>query len=148
MVALKVAPPADFLSRVIRAADRWRAVDNDPAASCRQAARILKRLGNRELAWDYLTTPIAQQPNEARPWTDLAVTMATQGELELADRAYRAASEAEPTDPQILWDRAQNLRQLGKQQEATALVRRIAEGTWQPRFAGLQLQARHLMKGQ
>ena len=147
MVALKLAPPPDFLSRVIRAADRWRAVDNDPAAVCQAAAKVLKRLGERELSWDYLTTPIALQPNEARPWWNLAVHLANQGELDLADRAYRAATEAEPTDAQMLWDRAQNLKQLGKHQEAQQLVRRIAEGSWQPRFQGLQAQARHLLKG-
>ena len=148
MVALKLPPPADFFSRVIRAADRWRAVDNDPAAACQAAAQILKRLGERELAWDYLTTPIALQPNSSGPWWSLATTLRKQGELELADRAYRAASEAEPTEAQLLWDRAQNLKQLGKQQEAQQLVRRIAEGTWQPRFQGLQAQARHLLKGE
>ena len=148
MVTLKLAPPPDFLSRVVRAADRWRAVDSKPGDACSKAARILRRLDQRELAWDYMTTPVALQPNESGPWIELASTLATRGELDLADRAYRAASDSEPTDPQILWDRAQNLRQLGKQQEATALVRRIAEGAWQPRFSGLQAQARHLLKGQ
>jgi hypothetical protein len=148
MVALQLTPPPDFLSRVIPAADRWRAVDHEPAAACQAAAKVLKRLGQRELAWDYLTTPIALQPKEAAPWSSLAGTLARQGELALADRAYRAAAEAEPTDPQLLWDRAQNLKQLGKQQEAQHLVRRIAEGTWQPRFQGLQAQARYLLQRQ
>jgi predicted Zn-dependent protease len=146
MVALKVAPAPDFLSRVIRAADRWRAVDNDPTAACQAAAKVLKRLGQKELAWDYLSTLVALHPNEAGPWSALAATLSKQGELELADRAYQAAAEAEPTDPQLLWDRARNLKQLGKQQQARELVRRIAEGTWQPRFQGLQAQARHLLQ--
>jgi hypothetical protein len=64
----------------------------------------------------------------------------------LADRAYRAAAAAEPTDPQILWDRGQNLKQMGKHQEAQQLVRQIADGAWQPRFQGLQSQARYLLK--
>jgi ferric-dicitrate binding protein FerR (iron transport regulator) len=148
MVALKLATPPDFLSRVIRAADRWRAVDNDPAAACKAAANVLKRLGDRALAWDYLTTPVGLRPNESGPWWGLAATLGKQGDLELADRAYRAAAEAEPTDPQILWDRAQNLKQMGKQQDAHQLVTRIAAGTWQPRFQGLQAQARHLLKGE
>jgi tetratricopeptide (TPR) repeat protein len=148
LVALKLAPPPDFLSRVIRAADRWRAVDNDPTAACQAAAQVLKRLGDRELAWDYLTTPVGLRPNEAGPWASLATMLGKQGELVLADRAYRAASEAEPTDGQLVWDRAQNLKQMGKQQEAQQLVRRIAEGSWQPRFQGLHAQARHLLKGQ
>jgi tetratricopeptide (TPR) repeat protein len=146
MVALKLSPPPDFLSRVIRAADRWRAVDTDPSAACDIAAKILKRLTARELQWDYLTTPIGLRPNESAPWLNLAGIMVKQGESELADRAYRAAAEAEPTDPQILWDRAENLKRMGKYQEAQQLVRRIADGAWQPRFQGLQSQARHLLK--
>jgi hypothetical protein len=146
MVALKLTPPPDFLSRVIRGADRWRAVDNDATAACQAAAKVLERLGERELAWDYLTTPVALRRNEAAPWSNLAATLSKQADLELADRAYRAAAEAEPTDPQLLWDRAQNLKQLGKHQAAQQLVRRIATGSWQPRFQGLQAQARHLLK--
>jgi hypothetical protein len=148
MVALKLAPPADFLARVVRAADRWRAVDNDATAACQAAAKVLERLGQRELAWDYLTTPVALRPNEAAPWSSLARALSTHADLELADRAYRAAAEAEPTDPQLLWDRAHNLKQLGKNPAARDLVRRIAEGNWQPRFQGLQAQARHLLKGE
>ncbi len=49
MVALKLAPPPDFLSRVIRAADRWRAVDNDPAAACDAAAKVLR--GSATASW-------------------------------------------------------------------------------------------------
>jgi tetratricopeptide (TPR) repeat protein len=147
MVALKLAPPPDFVSRVIRGADRWRAVDSEVGAPCNQAARILQRLDQRELGWDYLTTPVALRVNESGPWLSLGETLARQGDLDLADRAYRAASESEPTNPQILWDRAQNLKQMGKHQDAQQLVRRIAGGTWQPRFQGLQAQARHLLKG-
>jgi tetratricopeptide (TPR) repeat protein len=148
MVALKLAPPPDFFSRVIRAADRWRAVDSEIGAPCNHTARILQRLGQRELSWDYLTTPVALRVNEAGPWWSLGETLCRQGDLDLADRAFRAASESEPTNPQILWDRAQNLKQMGKHQDAQQLVRRIAEGTWQPRFQGLQAQARHLLKGE
>ncbi|HMF13630.1 MAG TPA: hypothetical protein VKE94_15030, partial [Gemmataceae bacterium] len=68
------------------------------------------------------------------------------GELDLADRAYTAAFEAEPTNAQILWDRATNLRQAGKVQEAKMLYRQLAEDTWQPRFAWLQTQARWMME--
>src|SRR5205085_3067607 len=53
MVTLKVRPPADFLARAVRAADRWRALDRDPGDACRAVARILQRLGERELGWDY-----------------------------------------------------------------------------------------------
>ena len=68
--------------------------------------------------------------------------MSRKGDLELAGRAFAAAFEAEPTNAQLLWDRAVNLRQAGKRVEARKLFRRLADGTWQPRFAWLQTQAR------
>ena len=43
---------------------------------------------------------------------------------------------------QILWDRAENLRHAARHVEARELFRQIAEGRWQPRFQGLQTQAR------
>jgi hypothetical protein len=142
MVTLKIQPPAGFLAKVVRTADRWRAIDPEGAKACEAAAGILQRLGVGEMAWDYLTTPIALKPAESDPWLGLAGTLQRQGELSLADRAYRAAFETEPTNAQILWDRAQNLKRLGKTVEARTLFRQIAEGTWQPRFQGLQTQAR------
>src|SRR5262249_57055501 len=98
--------------------------------------------GELELGWDYVTTPVALKPREAEPRVTMAGTLERKGDLDLADRAYRAAYDAEPTNAQILWDRAQNLRRLGKTVEASALFRQIAEGTWQPRFQGLVHQAK------
>ncbi|HYT93743.1 MAG TPA: hypothetical protein VEL76_33800, partial [Gemmataceae bacterium] len=147
MVTLKVQPPRDFLTKAVRAADRWRALDRDASEACQVVARILQRLGERDLGWDYLTTPVALRPNEAAPWTELAQTLRHKGDLELADRAYTAAFEAEPTNAQILWDRAQNLRQVGRTNEAARLFRQIAEGQWQPRFQGVQAQARLQLAG-
>src|SRR5262249_14552274 len=67
MLTLEIKPPADFLAKVVRATDRWRALDPDSAQACNQAGRILQMLGQPDLSWDYLTTPIAMQPNEAAP---------------------------------------------------------------------------------
>jgi Flp pilus assembly protein TadD len=108
---------------------------------------VLQSLGERELAWDYLTTPIALRPGEADPWSGLAQELKRTGELALADRALRAACEAEPTNAQLLWERAQNLRQSGRLKQARALYRRLAEGDWQRRFRGLQDQARWQLEG-
>jgi thioredoxin-like negative regulator of GroEL len=147
MVTLQVPAPADFHMRVVKAADRWRALDTDGSKASQVAARILRLLGDRELAWDYATTPIALQPGESTPWVSLAQTLGRQGELDLADRAFAAAFAAQPTDAQILWDRAQNLRQAGKRPEADKLLRQLAEGNWQPRFQALQAQARWHLNG-
>jgi tetratricopeptide (TPR) repeat protein len=139
---LKLRPPADFTARVVRTADRWRALDPEADGACQTAGRILRTMGERELVWDYLTTPIARRPNESGPWVALAGTLSRTGELDLADRAYAAASEAEPTDAEILWNRAQNLRQSGKRTEAQKLYRQLVEGDWQPRFNWVRTQAK------
>ena len=57
------------------------------------------------------------------------------------DRAYAAAFEAEPTNAQILWDRAENLRRASRATEAKKLYRQLAESKWQPRFSWLKSQA-------
>ena len=112
-----------------------------------EAATILRSLGAADLAWEYLTTPIGQRPNESGPWLGLARSLQREGDFALADRAYAAASEAEPTNPQILWDRAQSLRQNGRQAEARQLLRQVVEGDWQPRFGWVRSQARWQLEG-
>lgn len=140
--AADAEPPADFASRVIRAADRWRSIDPDPTMACHKAGRILKLLDLPDAAWEYLTTPLAAGVNEAAPLQTLSQELQATGELPLAERALAAAFAAETTNAQLLWDRAQLLLQLGRGDEARALMRQLADGTWQPRFAGVQQQAR------
>jgi thioredoxin-like negative regulator of GroEL len=73
--------------------------------------------------------------------------LSREGDLDLADRAFRAAYAAEPTDANILWEQAQTLRQAGKLAEAQRVLRQIADGTWQPRFNSLKSQARWQLEG-
>jgi tetratricopeptide (TPR) repeat protein len=143
---LQVKPPADFPAKVIRSVDRWRALDSE-GANCQAAGKILQTLGARDLAWEYRTTPIGLHPNESGPWLGLAQSLRQEGDLGLADRAFAAAFEAEPTNAQILWDRAQNLEQSGNHLEAQKLYRRLADGPWQPRFNWIQSQARWQLRG-
>jgi tetratricopeptide (TPR) repeat protein len=147
MATLKLKVPAGFRERVVRSADRWRALDRDQEKAARAAAAVLRTLGERELAWDYLTTPVALRPGESDVWVDLATTLQRQGDRDLADRAYRAAFERESTNAQLLWDRADNLKEAGRLVQAKALYRQIADCEWQPRFAMLKTQARWLLEG-
>lgn len=143
MAGLKITPPADFVPRVVRCADRWRAMDAEQTASiCQSAARIFKLLGQPDLAWQYLTTPIALRPADSSPWLTMAQTLSSEGEWRLADHAYVAAFDAEATNAQILWDRARNLELFGQTGEAKRVYEQLAAGSWQPRFAWLQEQAR------
>jgi len=136
---------AALQARIIAAADRWRGLDTDPTAACQAAAKALAKIGAKQLAWDYLTTPLADRPNEAAPWVSLAESMREQGEIELADRAYASAFAAEGTNAQILWDRAEMLRGAGRVKQARALRKQIAEGEWPRQFLSLKQQARAMV---
>jgi len=68
-----------------------------------------------------------------------------QNEFDLADRAYRSAFDAEPTNAQILWDHAQMLEQRGQADEARQCYRKIAERSWGPEFQSIQEQARKVV---
>lgn len=143
MASLKVSPPVTFVARVVGMADRWRAIDQERSIQvCRSAAKILKLVRERDLAWDYLTTPLALRPNESEPWLNLARELSGEGEWRLADRAYAAAFDAEPTNAQLLWDRAQHLENAGAKDMAKTLYHRLATESWQPRFRWIQERAR------
>jgi Tfp pilus assembly protein PilF len=131
----------DLKSRAIRLADRWRAVDPDDTQAARAAGRIMAKLGDKALAWDYFTTPLADKPNESAPWLALAQEMANQQNVEWADRAYRHAFKAESTNAEILWTHAEFLRQHDRAEDAKELLEQIVSGTWQPRFDGIKTQA-------
>ena len=88
---------------------------------------------------------MATKPNEAAPWSNLARTLKQQGELDLAQRAYASAFDAERSNAQILWDRARLLQQLGRDEQARKLYRQIAEGTWPRQFNGVRAQARRYL---
>jgi Flp pilus assembly protein TadD len=62
-------------------------------------------------------------PNKSGPSEELAATLQKQGELTLADQAFASAFVAEPTNAQLLWDRARNLRQAGRPEQARKLLR-------------------------
>jgi tetratricopeptide (TPR) repeat protein len=141
---LEKSAPKAFLAKVIRTADRWRLIDPDASEPCKLAGKILQTAGERELAWDYWTTPIDLHPAESKPWLELAETLKAEGDLERADRAFSLGFEAEPTNPEILWKRAQNLARLGQPERARTLYRQIADGTWQERFNATVEQARGL----
>jgi tetratricopeptide (TPR) repeat protein len=148
--SLKVTPPKNLLARVVKAADRWRHLDPEATEVPNRAAAILRKAGGEgatELAWDYVTTPLALKPNEGGPWVSLAQSLRQEGDWRLADRCYELAFAAEPTNAQLIWDRAQLLRQQGQEADGRKLMRQLADSDWQPRFNGLKAQARQAVEG-
>ena len=138
---LEVALPVDLAANIIQAADQWRTLDEDDTASCQTASRLLAKLNMKDVAWDYLTTPLAENSGESAPWIALARTLATDNETDLAHTAWTRAFEFETTNPEILLEHAQLLQTAGRLAPAKALLQQITTNQWQPRFAGCVQQA-------
>ncbi len=134
-------PPAGLVGRTRWAAERWRALDRGGPAATR-AADVLLLLGERELAWDYLTTGLAAREDATPTWREAAQRLRQGRQFELADRALAAALAADPNDASLVWDRAQNWQQAGRPQEARRQMRRLAEGEWPAQHRALQDRAR------
>jgi hypothetical protein len=132
----------DLTIRIIKATDRWRAIDPDTTALCYRAALLLHTLGQVELAWSYWTTPLASKPRDSSLWRKLAVEMNNKGLVDRSHEAYTQAFACEPTNPDILWHHAATLKARGRRAEGNALVKKIVEGKWQPRFSGVVNQAK------
>jgi hypothetical protein len=79
-----------LLARIERAAEGWHAVEPANPILCRVAGMILLQLGERELAWQYLTTPLADNVNDRDAWRELARSLAAM-DFELAQRASAEA---------------------------------------------------------
>jgi hypothetical protein len=131
---------------VVRAAESWRSLESDGTIACQAAAHVLKSLGADDLAWDYLTTEADLRPETTLAWLKLARDLRGEGAFVLADRAYGVAWEKEPANAQILWERALNLQEAGKAEQAQPLLRQLAEGKWQPRFGWIQEEARRQLE--
>jgi len=117
-----------LVQRTIRAADRWRAHDPEEGrVACDLAGQILKRLGQEELAWEYLTAPLALRPEQATSPADLAAQLNRTGDYTLADRAYATAFRQQPNKGQLLWDRAMNLIQAGKKEQGLHVLRELVQ---------------------
>jgi thioredoxin-like negative regulator of GroEL len=64
-----------------------------------------------------------------------------QGDFDTADRAYAVASEADPKNALILWDRAQNKAQSGDAAGANRLLKQIADTPWDGQYQNTRANA-------
>ncbi len=148
MAVLDQKASPEFLAKVMRTADRWRSLD--PAgmeAACPVLiAPLLRQAGERNLAWDYQTTPFAQATTDLNQWLQLATQLLQMDEIEQADRAYATVFALDPTNAQVLWNRATNLRNKeGMTPKVRELYGEIVEGPWQPQYQPLQAQAKAIL---
>jgi hypothetical protein len=110
-------PPADLAAKVVRAADRWRALDVDGAMACGSAFQGLRGLGEPDLAWDYLLMS-SRADADGFSWMNLAQSLAAEEDFDLAERAYAQACLADPANAALRQARADNLRRAGHPAEA------------------------------
>jgi tetratricopeptide (TPR) repeat protein len=128
LTTLQQPVPRELVAKVMRTADRWRSLDLEAGPACQAAAKVLRQLGQGELAWDYLTTPL-------RPWTpeqsdvlQLARALLGQGgDGKLSDQAFRLAVLADPSNYDIFWERVTALKTTGHYTEARTVLSRFAE---------------------
>ncbi len=131
---LETAPPEGLAERIIQAADQWRSLDDDDTAACQTAARLLAKLHQKDMAWDYQITPLAENSGESAPWINLARQLTTDKSFILADMAWSRAFEFESSNPEILLEHAKMRLESKSKDAAKALLQRIESGSWQPRF--------------
>ena len=145
-VTLESKVPHDLYARIVRAADQWRTLDEDATTCCHTTARLLSKLRKEDLAWSYLTTPLAGRSGESTPWRSLAENLTSQKQVDLADMAWSKAFEFEQTNPEILLAHAKMLNANGRTSASRQLLKRITDTNWQPRFAKIQQKARELLR--
>ncbi len=143
--SLNAAPPSNLLERTIRAIDRWRAHDPEAGDACKKAADIFTLLGERDLAWDYYTTQLIGSGLDVSRWQSVAAEMNQSGAYQLADRALVVAADVDPTNAEVVWQRAKNLRQAGRTAEANQLMHRLATEKWPERYQGIRSNAQYFL---
>ena len=109
------------------------------------AARLLSKLNRKELAWNYLTTPLAGRSGESSVWKSLAENLASQRQVDLADMAYLKAFELEQTNPEILLAHAKLRLANGRPVAGQGLLHKIVDSNWQPRFNRVVQEAKGLL---
>jgi hypothetical protein len=119
-------PPADLAAKVVRAADRWRALDVDGALACGPAFQGLRGLDRPDLAWDYLLMGSGAD-RDGFSWANLAQSLAQSEDFDLAERAYAQACLVEPANANLARARADNLMQVGRSAEAREVLRQVGD---------------------
>ncbi len=132
---LELPPPDELTARIIRAADQWRSIDDNDTQCCRTTARLLRKLNRPDLAWVYLTTPLANHSGESSPWQSLAQELTTAKDYSLADMAWERAFAMERTNPELLVERAKLQKSLGNSGRSRTLLHQVINGEWQPRYS-------------
>ncbi len=139
-VSLGLKMEKEEVQEVLEAALQIATHANTPS-QMRAVASQLEKIGLRQTARDYRTTPLALKPNESQPWLDFATDSAGDYDDD-ALMAYERAFAAEGTNAHILLTHAQLLQRLNRTTEARQLYQQIVDGTWGPNYNSVVQQAK------
>lgn len=121
--------PAGLRERIIRTAERWRRLSPEFACDCcLLAGLLLSRLGDQDLAWDYLLTSLAHNPEGLEEWAEGMSVSGLSPELQL--RLSAVLLELHPTQVNRVFSHAVLLYSQGHRAEARTHFRRVIEGEW------------------
>jgi len=138
--------PGDLAGRIRELGDRWRSIDPDATQPCFRTARLLSEMGLPFDAWNYWTSPLASVPNNSGAWSSLARELGSRQQIGRASMAWDEAFAWESTNPDYLLNHARLLSENGQLDKASSLLRKIANGKWQPRFQQTKKSAAELQE--
>jgi len=118
----------DFLPPKDMGGYRTRPLEEDDIVAMYMNNRAAEALVDNRLddAYWWARAAVQRQPRSSMPFNTLGVIYQRHGEMELAERALRAALEREPADIAAMQNLAPLLTAQGKAGEAQALAQRIA----------------------
>ena len=125
----------DLIDRASSTWHRWNEVDRDNANLPAMMAKLLKKAGRDEQAWEYLSTTIDKRPRDASTYHGVGSWYQQQGDLETASKWYQQAPQWDTANPRWIMAYAQSLKGLGKNKQAKAEYQKVIDGKWAP---GLQ----------
>jgi Ca-activated chloride channel family protein len=134
-------PSPELVGRVLATLDRVRRVDPEDPDAYAWATRVLFDCGEKELALEAATTPVALHPMDGAAIQQAGGLFAYAGQHALAANLYRDAARAEPQDPTPLLLEAREHEALGERAKARALRQKIVQGKWHERFQSIVTQA-------
>ena len=119
MDTLKVRPPEGFLAKVVRTADRWRALDREATDACQTTARIVQanqllRQGRAENALRLLEESVRAYPQAAAVHHALGRAWSQVNRLPAAEQALREAIRLQPDDAAAHADLGRTLLELDR----------------------------------
>ncbi|MFP4052495.1 MAG: VIT domain-containing protein [Phycisphaerae bacterium] len=111
-------------TKIVRIADHSRVIfrgANDKVLLA--AAEALLLLEAEELAWGYLTTPVARSPMSHPRWSDLSKWLAEHGRISMAADAKVIEAEWDFNCLRVAWEACDLLEQAGREKEAIEVCR-------------------------